>query len=327
VPYGLAVILISGGYFLGYNLSYSTKMQALIRHSTIISSIPVSFYGIISYYKIPIPSGWLDPSFHGVISGRATSFFSNPNIFASYLMIVVIFSILSIKSEKRALMKGIALASAILSSMSLILTYTRGAWLGLSAAFVLYLLPRVLKKPKALLIIIPTLLFLPLLLPNSIVMRIFSIFDLSDSSSVTRFYLWENSLKILRDNFWIGIGPAPEAFYNRYSLIHQSVYIPPHSHSTPLEIFIRGGIFGGILFLWLIISKLRAGLGKGRGVNSAVAEGCNLLFISLLVYGITDFIFYSYPLFFLITSLTGFGSALLKDESAESPKPFPYIWQ
>jgi O-antigen ligase len=95
-------------------------------------------------------------------------------------------------------------APALLLLMAaLLMTHTRGAWLGLIAGCCVILG----FHKKRLLLALPLLVLAVLCIaPPAVKARLYSVFDLQNATAQERLYMWRSGLKIIRDHPWTGIG-------------------------------------------------------------------------------------------------------------------------
>lgn len=212
----------------------------------IVVGFMTAFYAFYQYFSgEPMGSGWVDPSSN--ISVRVFSFFENPNLYAEYLIMIIPLTFarfLSVNQKEKVFYAFIGITQLV----ALLLTFSRGGWLGLVFAvgvFVLFL------KRDLIIKLIPVGMIGLLFLPNSIMMRIKSIGSLSDSSNFYRLQIWENSINIIKDFFITGVGLGFESFRSISSLYIKD-FSPYHAHNTYLELMIEIGVLGLILFIWLL---------------------------------------------------------------------------
>ena len=69
--------------------------------------------------------------------------------------------------------------------------------------------------------------FMPMILPKSVLNRFLSIGNLTDSSLQYRLYTWKGSARILKENFWGGIGYGNTAFREITHIVIDTGGCPP----------------------------------------------------------------------------------------------------
>lgn len=186
--------------------------------------------------------------------------FTSSLAFGNFMAVLVVFlTIYLIFGEINKNQKILFFLLDILFLFNLILTKTRGAWLGfLAAIFVLGFL----KGKKILLISIVILLIIFISLPNIYTERFISSFNIeydlqTNRSNSTRIGLWSSAIKMVVDNplNGVGYGNYRESYKNNYKIDG----IPPfdHSHNNLLNFSAELGLIGLLSFLYLMIFVLR----------------------------------------------------------------------
>lgn len=209
----------------------------------------VGLYGISQYFTgIELDPAWVDEANNPEIFTRIYSVFGNPNILAEYLIMGIPISASLFFTSKKIIKKLLFLSTTAILLLTLVLTLSRGSWIGIVfAAFVfVFLINR-----KLLLLSIPLGVVAVFVLPDSIIHRITSIGNLADSSNAYRIVIWTLTLKIIRENWLVGLGFGYAPFKQVYESHIRTMPIF-HAHNTYLEIFAELGIGGILLFLVLI---------------------------------------------------------------------------
>ncbi len=179
---------------------------------------------------------------------RAFSLLSDPHMFSFCLGLIIPFSAIGLLIYKNKLLIAIYYSIFMLGIM---LSFTRGAYLGLIIALILisWLIYRDLnKKVVPCFILISLCLFI---LPISPVAdRFYSSFDLTEGSNMGRLEMWQQAEKIGMNHFWQGIG------LGNYSLaLNQKDYRnPATAHNFYLDLFSEIGLIGLLLWLGLIFT-------------------------------------------------------------------------
>lgn len=140
---------------------------------------------------------------------------------------------------------GLALILAVTANL---LTYTRGAWIGVGAALVVVVF---IWKPKAL-ILIPILAVLGFFAaPRSIRDRALSIFTMRDSSNIARVQYFKTGMKIIGDYPLFGTGPdtVDMVFQNEKYGLGPYARHNVHLHSNVIQIAAERGLVA--LAAWL----------------------------------------------------------------------------
>ncbi len=314
------------GYFMTVNLIRTGEWVKRCAAAACIGGAAVSLYGIYQYLFGLTETTWQDTEMFENISGRVVSTFGNPNVLAEYLLLIIPLTASLVFVSKNMTGKAACLACLAAGAGCLVLTFSRGAWLGFILAALIYLIilnHRTLLAVFAGLFVVP---FLPFLLPEQIVSRFASIGNLADTSTSYRVNIWRGVIKIARDFFFSGIGTGNEAFvkvYPSYSLA--GIESAPHSHQLFLQILIECGIFGLIAFIIAMVSFSRANFsfyrhhaGRRTGKRYLSAAGfCGV--IAVLAQGMTDYVWYNYRIFLMFWLVVGLTSAARRAGISDNP--------
>ncbi len=260
----------------------------------IITAFIMSCYGILQYYTLGATSkAWVDVEMNPDLKTRVIGTFGNPNVFAEYLEHILPVAIALIFAYKKWINKAIAVVLAGVMFVCLLLTSSRGAWLGFAAAMLMFV---VLKFFKYIFFFLAGgVLSIPLA-PKVILQRISTIGNIKDSSNEYRTYIWEGTIKMIKD-FWItGVGYGYWAFKNtfyEYSIKGTKTW---HSHNMYLEIIAEMGIFGLLTFAWFVLSlfihSAKFILRTDDKYLSYVSTGLLAGFLSIMVHGVAEHILY-----------------------------------
>lgn len=312
------------GYILVVNLMKTSEWVMRCVKCLLISLSVVSLIGILQYVTGSASSTWQDSTMFSDISGRVVSTFENPNVLAEYLIMTMPFAAaLFVRGEK----PGQRFASIVcfaLSVLCLILTWSRGAWLGILFGGVLLLLIYSRKTLVFLFAGVLSIPFLPIILPDNIVSRFTSIGNLGDSSTSYRVMIWRGVWSLLGDYFTSGIGIGTEAFKAVYPFYaYAGIESAPHSHNLFTQITVEIGIVGLIIFVALMVVFLQSSFGFFAGSGASVwnrtedekkyklmnaAGMCGIS--AVLVQGMTDYIWYNYRVFLAFWLVVGLTCAL-----------------
>ncbi len=309
-------LLILLGYFLLANLLSSRRLLLRFCKNLVFSGSTLAFIGLIQQILgLSVPE-WLDRN-ASYINGRITAFLHNPNVLACYLVLCLplLFALLTEGRNGR----GRRIFSLLLLVAALVFTWSRGAWVALFMALLLFVLLAA-KKPFrwffGLGLLLPNLL---LFAPDSVARRISSIFSVFggsiDSSVYYRFKIWRSSLLLFFDNLWGGIGVSPENFQKSYLPYAVSgAEVAEHSHNLFLQIGIEMGVFALAAFLLLLVFALRKVLSPLSKDPLEVrypvlGVGAFSSLFALLVFGIFDYVLYDFRIFFLFFAILGLVSA------------------
>lgn len=286
------------------------QLQALVG-LIVIAGAGVALYGIYQYlFRAGYQSAaWVDSEMFESITFRVPSTLDNPNMLGQYFILTIPFAGACLLSSKEWGARVFWTAMAGVQLLCMILTFSRGAWLGLLFAGMLFFLlidgRFAYAIPVAMLVLLVTL-------PASVIERFTSIGDVSDASTSYRVYIWMGTLAMLSASYWLcGIGAGDLAFNKVYPAYSYSGIVAPHSHNLFLQIVCDGGIFLLVVFL-LILFQYARGLcieikrstqWKGKLYQIASLSGIG----GFLVQAMTDYSFYNYRVMFLFWAVVGVG--------------------
>lgn len=290
----------------------SPRLRSSIITAYLLISAVVSVAGLRQwFFGADALATWVDPQ--SALSGttRVYSFLGNPNLLAGYLIPAVVFSAAAVFAWKNWLPKLLALTLWVVNSACLVLTFSRGGWIGfVVAGFVLLLLLihwfsvhlprfwRVWAVPIALglsaAFVISTVSVLPPLRD-----RVASIFvGRGDSSNNFRLNVWMAVIEMIKDHPFLGIGPGNVAFNQVYPRYQQVGYNALSAYSVFLEILVETGTIGLLCFLWLLLTTLSQGWRRVQALRKLRnREGFWLMaavatLAGMLAHGLVDTVWY-----------------------------------
>lgn len=310
-------------YFVAINTLKSKKQLFDLLTVFVLSGFLVCLYGVAQYvFKWDVTQAWIDEEMFEDIRMRIYSTLENPNVLGEYILLVLPVCVGLIWTKKKPLAKLIFTGIAAVQMLALILTFSRGCWVGIMVSAVIFITFVAGKLWGLALIALP---FVPMFLPKSIINRFTSIGDMTDSSTSYRVYIWMGTLAMIAD-FWIsGIGMGAEAFAQVYPFYSYSSIVAPHSHNLFLQILVESGVVGIGLFLLIGFFFL-----KNLMSGSKIAGQKTPLFIMMTaigaavcgfaVQGMFDNCFYNYRVFaiFWIVLALGMSCTYLAKQEAQT---------
>ena len=287
-----------------------TQLYGLLR-LFVISGTLVALYGVMQYaFGWTTTNAWIDEEMFEDDTMRVFSTLANPNVLGEYLLLVLpVSAVFFLKDKAKSLSKWVYLAMTGLIFLCLILTQSRGCWLGFMltvAIFVTFYEGRWWA-------LIPLLMcIIPFIIPQTIVDRLASVGNMDDSSTSYRVYIWMGAIGILRHYIAGGIGMGEAAFNEVYPFFSYNAITAPHSHNTFLQLLVESGIPALVAFLAVVVIYLRNTRliyreqdkkSVDSAMSLALAAGvCGFLFQSLF-----DYTFYNYrvmAVFFMVPAMT-----------------------
>ncbi|MBQ2999782.1 MAG: O-antigen ligase family protein [Clostridia bacterium] len=314
------------GYFLTVNLIRTSQWLKRCTLALISSGTIVAMLGILQYFFAAVSvDAWVDRQYFSEISNRAVSLFENPNVLASYLVLVLPFVLLAFLRSPRGKGKTLYLISLLSVLSCIVLTWSRGAWLAVIASVLVFGFIYSKKTLRTIFFFILSLPMLSVILPSSFKHRFMSIGNLADSSTAYRYYTWKGSWNIVEEYFWSGIGYGPTAYQTIYpQYAYAGIEAAEHSHSLFLQILIGLGIGGLLVFFCILFLASQMNfeyLKNGKNQASRffiIATMCSVL--GALVMGCFDYIWYNYRIFFLFWVVLGLACACIRISRAEEQR-------
>lgn len=310
-------------YFVVINTVKTKKQLFDVLTIFALSGLIVCLYGVAQYvFGWDTSAAWIDDEMFGDIKMRVYSTLENPNVLGEYILLVLPVCAALVWQKPKKLSKLVYIIAAGIMFGTLILTFSRGCWIGFMITAGLFVTFVCGKIWGLALIALP---FLPMIIPESIINRFASVGDMKDSSTSYRVYIWMGSLAMIKDFWASGIGPGTEAFKAVYPFYSYSGIVAPHSHNMFLQILVESGIVGigvflTILFMFVkkMIDGYQATSGKGSKLGAmivAIAAGV----AGFAVQGMFDNCFYNYRVFLIFWMVLALGiSAVYIAKGGES---------
>lgn len=271
-------------YFAIINSIETRKQLNTMLYIFVSAGFIVSIYGIYQFVAgTIITTSWVDANMLNEIKARIYSTFENPNVLGEYLLLVIPICISLFFANKNLLGKIFMAGMAVVMIICLALTYSRGCYLGILVAAVIFAL---LLNIRFILLLIAGIISLPFVLPKSIISRFTSIGNMSDSSTKYRISIWTSSWEVIKDYWYRPIGQGAEAFNKVYPLYAQSGVGTQHAHNWFLQTTIETGIIG---ILSILICIFRAIQYLFNGIKKAV-HFCDKIVLIGFVSGIFGFL-------------------------------------
>ena len=280
----------------------------------VMAGTAVALYGICQYlfgwgYQ---SAAWADSEMFGDVF-RVPSTLENPNMLGQYLILAIPLGGAGLLAAKDWGMRVFYFCCCGVMCVCMLLTLSRGAWLGLLFAgfvFVLFLQPR-------LLLLTPLLLVgLYFVLPDAVINRFASIGNLGDSSTSYRVYIWMGTLAMLKDYWMCGIGPGDAAFNLVYPKYSYSGIVAPHAHNLFLQIVCDAGVVALVVFVLLLFHYFRdlcAAFCREKDPFSRLYQTAAVSGIAgFLVQAMTDYSFYNYRVLLLFWAWLALGALLAR---------------
>lgn len=256
----------------------------------LICGLFVSVIGILQYYFAShMVPGWIDLKLYNNIPNRAFSTLYNPNVLGSYLIVIISVAIAGFLCSDKKYGRLLSSAIIIISFLCMMLTFSRGAWLGLAVSIaIIFILSK--ERPYILSMIGLTVI---LAIPEfpKILSRINLDFLSNDSSNIYRRYLWQLAHQTFTENPILGTGLGTFGF-SLPSHTKAAGYLVSHAHNLYLQILAETGLLGTITFFGYILLSMYVAFRLFRQSTckqtKAMALGIAASCVGLLVHGTVD---------------------------------------
>ncbi len=154
------------------------------------------------------------------------------------------------------------------------LSYSRGAWLGLVVALLVMLLAA--RAKRGLLVYGAGIILVVAALPFIKVERIISVFNPTSGSGATRLYIWQAAVAMIKDHSLTGVGLDQFLYYYNPGYVNPLAWterFTSHPHNMFLDFWLRLGVLGPVVLLWLLIGFGWLAWRLARPATSSLAVG------------------------------------------------------
>ena len=214
------------------------------------------------------------------------------------------------------------LAVTLVSTFTLLLTFTRSVWLGWGVAvFTLLMLTRSRLRYYA----VPALLIFVTFLPISLFSRLVSTFDMAQSSNFDRLRMLEAGVELIKDHPVLGVGPANvKEIYALYKKHDAPRARPPHLHNNVIQLWAERGILGLAAYILLIVLFLRH-CAQAWNAHRMWAQAGVAITAGLTIAGLFEFNFGDTEVFYLMLNLFALVIAWTEQPEPGSNEPEPRL--
>lgn len=278
----------------------------------LLTSLIVSVYGLRQwFFGAEALATWVDPTSNSAGTTRVYSYLGNPNLLAGYLIPAVMLSAAAVFVWPRWTPKLLAGVTLLINTVCLVLTFSRGGWIGfVVGGFALLVLlvqfwsarfTRFWRRWALPILIGGAVLFLVAAVSavDPLRDRVMSIFaGRSDSSNNFRINVWIAVIDMIKDRPILGIGPGNDAFNKVYPFYQKPEYTALSAYSVFLEIAVEAGVLGLAGFLWLLVVTFSQGwrrlqqLRECQSVQGYWLIAALATMVGMLVHGLVDTIWY-----------------------------------
>ncbi|HNW25659.1 MAG TPA: O-antigen ligase family protein [Candidatus Gastranaerophilaceae bacterium] len=258
----------------------------------------------------------------------------NPNLFGGYLVAVLpcLFGFSAMRFYEKHYKLGIFfLVLALVSSYALILSGSRGAYLGFLAiivgifAFLAKFIWSDLEKNReffkkiyvSLAAFAAALVAFAVVFISSVRTRVLSIFAMrADSSTSFRLNVYHSALEMIKDNWLFGIGVGNQNFREIYGLYMKTGFDALSCYSVFLEVAVESGIFALIAFLGFLgvfAKQTFKFITQNSDFKLCLIVSISLISVfAVMVHGLVDTVFFRPQIQFVFWTLTACASSVLR---------------
>ncbi len=302
------MLILMSGLLAASTLLRTRSMIIHAARALALSCVICAFFGICEYMLGFASLDWIDTEMFSSISGRAVAFFENPNVLGTYLCLGAPLSLclMGISEDKGRTRWFVGFCLTVVCA---VLTWSRGAWLGLAVSIVMMLVC----MRHSTVVLFGTVLaagFGGYLLPQSVIERFLSIGDAADSSTLYRLSIWRGCFDMAGEYGIGGIGVGEDAFlrmYPRYAVAGaERAY---HAHSLWLQILLMLGVCGLAVFLIMMFFFYQRAFTAGKSSSDRslryVVYGAVSGISGVLISGVFDYTWYNYRVLFVYFVMMG----------------------
>jgi len=294
----------------------SPRLRSFLVTGYLLTALAVSVEGMRQwFFGATALATWVDVDSSLAGTTRVYSYLGNPNLLGGYLIPAVMLSASAIFAWSRWLPKALAVVMTLTNTACLILTFSRGAWIGfVVGGFVLVLLvvhwlsiylPRFWRRWAMPLVLGASAAFVvtAVLAVAPLRDRVLSMFaGREDSSNNFRLNVWAAVQDMIRARPVLGIGPGNTAFNAVYPRFQRTGYTALSAYSVFLEVLVETGVIGFTCFLWLLLVTFNQGwtqiqrLRQAGDRNGFWLIGAIASMVGMLVHGLVDTVWYRPPI-------------------------------
>ena len=278
-------------FFIATRLFETEKDLMLFAGAFAVMLTAVSLHGIYQYIiGAPIPSNWLTQTEMGVRT-RVFSISGSPNIMGSLMILAFGATAGFIWHFKRPAARLIAAIAAGCACLGCLFTFSRGAWLGLGVAALLFL---IMASRRLIPLLVAVAAGAAALVP-SVANRISFLFtsDFTRASDLGgRGLRWEVGSELFQAHPWIGFGLG--RFGGAVAANHQDIEGMTYFYldNYYLKTLVEGGVIGlaaiSLVFLVFLWQALKISYAARNKLGAPVLQGLACGVLGVLVHCFTE---------------------------------------
>lgn len=241
-------------YFMIVNLIRTPKWLHRATLALIGASVILAFIGIFQYASEMKALASTDDFTAPWMIAQASSVFETSHAFGTYLMITIPLCMSVLITASGSKKRILAVLCFMIMIAAVVVTWSRGAWLGVLISLLIFFLIYSRKTACWLLIGGLTVPVWYSFLPSSFLSHFTDVLNLSDPAVYRQIYTWRGTLKMISNHLFGGIGYGTEAFcevYPNYSI--PGLELSESAGSLYLTIWSVMGLFGLLVFFAVMI--------------------------------------------------------------------------
>lgn len=281
--------------FLGSVRNWKLEIGNLLTQAALLFVSVAGLYAIIQYLTLwGVPTAWWGNTQE---PKRAVAFFLHPNFYALFVTPLLAFLLPQVVTSDRSQVTGrikssfytrhftlVTCGAWLLGAVGLLLSLSRGGWLGLVAAAGVYVLIAGNRKLIATMAAVGAITVLVVAAVPNFRYRVLLPFQ-GEKSSVARFSLWRTGWHMVEDSPLLGKGLL--GFSNNWTEYNADPGLEhyPAPHNIFLNFWVDTGLLGLLSFFGLIVLALKRGL---QNRKNQLALGLALACVAIVVHGLVD---------------------------------------
>lgn len=261
-------LVLSWFFYIGFVGKYKEKAVNVLFLGYTFAAVSSAILGLLAYFSI-IPDNETLVKF-----GRMSGYFKDPNVFGPFMIPAALYALSKIEKENSKL-KWYAVFG--LTSVAVLLSYSRAAWGCYAVALLVYFGIKFLRKPNFK-VLIKTMFLVGII--TSGLLYLVSIPQISASLEqrfaihaydTDRFAKQDQALNVILD-YPFGIGPGQTELTLDYA-----------THNGYLRIWLENGLLGFLSYMLLIICSLFVSIRKSISTGNNIYIIATASIISTLV--------------------------------------------
>jgi O-antigen ligase len=254
-------------FFVGSNLLLNKdQARALVNWLVALGTL-VALHGVYQYIiGVPIPETWVDST--ETVRTRVFSIVGSPNVLGSFLVLLIPVTVSQLLSARGRAQKYLYTLCLAPMALSLIFTFSRGAWLAMVGALTIYGL---IYNWRILLALAAAAYTAPKLVPaiGSRIGYMLSPAYLLSSARAGRVARWNAAINKVKNNPLTGEG------FGRFGGAVAARHIPSSNYvdNFYLKTAAESGLIGIAALAWLLLSGVRCALNTYRRLNDPYLKG------------------------------------------------------